>query len=99
MIDLPVGNVVQRSVVRTMMRHIEPLLMTLGYLYAQVQALIDREETHDETPATIREKMLGYTPATLMSGFIPELTSYIARLNQMTRMQPLLRKRLSLHLH
>ena len=75
------------SVVRTMMRHIEPLLMTLGYLDAQVQALNDREETHDETPATIREKMLGYTPATLMSGFIPELTRRIARLNQMTRMQ------------
>jgi hypothetical protein len=75
------GDERQREIVKATMRHIEPLLMTLGHLYAHVDALLVREEAHDETDESIREKMLSFTPATLVLEFMPRLTRDILDLN------------------
>jgi len=75
MIDPPFSSQyeMQKGIITAMMRHIEPLLMTMGYLDANVEALHVSEETHHETPTSIREKMLDLTPETLMREFIPLL--------------------------
>jgi|LakMenEpi03Aug12_release.lakeMendotaPanAssembly.Ray.scaffolds.fasta_scaffold104695_2 hypothetical protein len=83
MIDPPFTSQydMQKGIIRAMMRHIEPLLMTMGYLDAHAEALHVREETHHETPTSIREKMLNLTPETLMSEFIPVLERGLEQLS------------------
>jgi hypothetical protein len=68
------------SVVAVMMRHIEPLLMSLGNLNAHVNAVLKNQETHRNTTQRIRVKMLAYTPETLQR-FLVRLTRRIGRLN------------------
>ena len=68
----------QKGIITAMMRHIEPLLMTMGYLDAHAVALHNNTATH---LAPIRDEMLDLTPDTLMSDFIPRLKIRLRRLS------------------
>ena len=78
LMDFSTGSTREREVVRTTIRHIEPLLMTLGYLDAHAVALHNNTATHI---APIRDEMLDLTPDTLMSDFIPRLKRRLRQLS------------------